>query len=305
MSALPSINSLQTAVRSLIPLPPIEQNSDTRVECSCLPDMKKKEDDEKTISISLPSIINQQIIDGYGSKYLGNGKHYLGLFEQGVFHGIGYIMNKEGIIEFEGNFVQGLKQSGQELIDKYSKFLGIYKKGIRYYGYIIDQKTEIILYHGRFENNAPVKFSKEIWPPSSSKEAANSYTGEKKEGKKHGFGCDRNKNGDVSHYGFYKNGMKHGFGKTTKPGLVFTGLFYRGSRNGFGILTCKGHKELHANFKKGIPQTGFESYDSNTKFIGSYKDGKKLDGVLTDIQSGKIIYRGFFENERPIGKITK
>lgn len=228
------------------------------------------------------------LLHGAGIQHLENGNVYHGLFKEGLFHGYGSIINSDGKVKFEGTFLKGSKQSGQEPYDDIRTFFGAYKKGNKKFGYLLtpktgDQKTDPIVYVGFFENNQPTGEPCEIVPPPL--DSTEISTIGKEQNYRFDVTVDSNKK--ITHAGFFKKSQAHGLGYAKFGKQSYSGMFYQGRGHGFGILKDT-DSELRAQFDQGTPQTGSELIDKKIKFVGTFNKGIRDIGVLIDLKTGQI-----------------
>ena len=129
--------------------------------------------------------------------------------------------------------------------------------------------------------------------------SGNKYKGEFKDGKYHGQGTKTKPNGE-KYVGDFKEGKYHGQGTLTDKGLKYVGEFKYGGMTGQGTLTTSpdgtkfpdGTKYV-GEFKDGKPHgQGTFTYGKvefeGWKQIGTYKEGKMLNGTIYD-KNGKIL----------------
>lgn len=201
-------------------------------------------------------------LHGYGYLNLNN-ELFQGLFQKGKRDGYGISKKPDGTLIFEGRYIEGNKQCGQEPYDENSYFVGFYDQDEKFYGYLFDDKTNHLLFSGPFKNNKPVrKLLPTITPRDSNK--------------KHGLYTLKNEN--ESYTGLFKEGLYHGFGILIRPGQT-----------------------IHGVFEEGDLKTGTEKYDEETIFMGTYEASERARGVLVDVKTMKILYHGDFINGHPSG----
>lgn len=211
----------------------------------------------------------------------GGWNDYEGEYHMDKRDGKGKMMNKEGLVIYEGNFKEGMMNGkgvwrgeegftycgemqkdkpngkGIKLGREYKIYDGIFVDGL-YDGYGVLYKDGKMIYEGGFKEALRCGIGKEF----------------------------DQKDGILLHEGFYDDDSRHGEGKEydRKGDIVYQGDYYRSYRSGIG-------KEYN-HFGKII-------YD------GEFKDGYRIGkgyGYLYDPRTGIIIYEGNLLNEKKNGK---
>lgn len=204
-------------------------------------------------------------LTGFSIIPLKNGDAYKGLFVDGLAVGFGIITNPDGELKFTGNFQDGKKKYGIEVIDENTSYVGSYSKNARHVGCLVDPTSYNIYYYGPFKNNEPAN---EKAPPK----------GELRDGKKFGYHKIEDAKGKILEEGIFENDLLHVYGRRFQIGESYSGTMRKGKYHGIGALSF-GSRIIMGTFKHGELITGQEIGKDGTLFVGPYKNREKVDKI--------------------------
>lgn len=231
--------------------------------------------------------------NGYGHEKLENGNLYTGMYQNGMSHGYGVLAKPDGKVRFAGKFEAGRKICGEEQIDDRTYFYGKYNsEGQKHFGFLVQFDPFNIIYYGIFKDEQPIE-----------KKARS--TGCIRDSKKLRYHEIVEEDGSLREGFFSNDGLQQGYGHfyCAKTQQNYIGLFKDGMYHGFGRLRIS-NREIIGEFEEGEPLTGQEISDSETCFVGSYKNLKRVHGVFVS-QTGIAYFAGDFMDEQPHGNKIK
>lgn len=201
--------------------------------------------DSFNVNYFIPAITNNQIDS---SKVKENDTTYFGqVNSSGKRDGYGIITTSDGH-HFSGLFQNDIPTGEGRLIFNNGDFLiGIFK------GNVIDGKGELhflskeTVFNGLFQNNMP-----------------------------NGQGQLNSTSGDAGYTGDWKNGAKHGFGtEKWEDGTIYEGNFFEGQKHGNGKFSWPDGATYEGQFKyNAIHGLGTHTWGDGRIFIGGWKDNK-------------------------------
>ena len=222
---------------------------------------------------------------GEGKYTFADGSYYAGSFKDGHFHGKGVLFTADGAPEYEGDWENGYYHG----------------KGKRYY-----ENGDV--YEGDF------RLGKRHGKGTYSYKCGSCYEGSWKEDLFDGKGVYTAKDGTVIYTGEFKQGAKHGpCGKLAmKKGERYEGGFYYGSFHGDGVI-FNDADELAAAEAEGYSclvktEYSFRKGEIKGSVTYNFSNGEKItlknmDGVIrgTKTMENGVEYTGELKGSRPHG----
>lgn len=176
--------------------------------------------------------------------------------------------------------------------------LTLRKKERQWYGDIVFQKNQNH-YVGQLatvdqKNVRPHGIGKMIMGNKEARE--DTYSGEFQDGKPHGWGRMKYRDG-VVYEGGWRQGIAHGKGRMIMPsGTEVEAIFLQGRPSGRGRITTRFGKHFEGKFLQGTRHVeGKLTFPSGAVYEGAIKNGKAFgSGKYTDkegnVQTGKITF---------------
>ena len=235
---------------------------------------------------------NGKYING---KYIyDDGKYYIGEFKNYLPDGKGIKYNKNGIILYEGNFINGKFEGyGKYIREDGIKYIGQWKNGLSYGKGTMYYSNGYVKYKGDWVNNKYEGNGKEF------EQNGNYYIGQFKNGLANGKGTEYYQNGNIRYEGDWVNNKPEGKGKFIwEDGYYYIGQMKNGSRNGKGTMYYpNGGVEYEGDWVN-------DKYEGNGKYIngdGSYYIGHFRDGKMNGegtlyYSDGNIMKKGKWLN---------
>ena len=127
------------------------------------------------------------------------------------------------------------------------------------------------------------------------------YVGEKKEGKKHGYGIYYWFDGS-KYEGYYENDLREGYGKMKwEEGGKYEGYWKQNEREGLGRIFFSNGNKYEGEYKNS-QEDGFGMYiwKDGSKYIGDLRDND-FNGIGTLIYDDGDIYEGEYKNGKKHG----
>lgn len=233
--------------------------------------------------------ISGDCYSGYG-VLADNEKTYFGEFKEGKQHGMGRLVQKDGMV-YEGSFVRGNLEGYATITypdslrpDGLIKYTGeVFGGDANGYGAMFFKDGSV--YYGHFEHNAfngqgvlidmkdntkkaGVFRNNQLSQPLDEKELDLIY------GSKNGYGIKLTQNG--RYQGNLENGIPHGMGMMDYySGLLYVGEFAAGMANGDGMSEDRntGQKYVGEFMDDAMTGKGIMYYPDGRKERGYFKDG--------------------------------
>ena len=225
-----------------------------------------------------------------------DGEYYEGEWKNGLRHGKGKLIRKDGTVLFEGNWINDGPDNGKLIIPEENDFY----------------------YIGEFNENVPMgkgkgKIYKNGELFADIKGGADNilyydtqyYIGEIQNFAPNGKGKLYNKDGTLIYEGDFVNYHFQGYGKgNLQKGFYYIGEWRNSLRNGKGKMYNKEGKLVSEGYWVNDYHEGFGKiiYENELYYIGEIKKNKKHGkGKLFD-EKGKLIYFGDFVEDKFEGK---
>ena len=123
------------------------------------------------------------------------------------------------------------------------------------------------------------------------------YKGETLDGKQHGVGTQRYKDGG-SYQGRWRNGSFHGQGTLNFPdGKIYVGSFKDGQPHGQGALTSKDGRKFVGTFQNGVIHGSAVLYTTESETHGMWINGKIQGQAKIYARDGRVFNAVFKDNE--------
>lgn len=157
---------------------------------------------------------------------------------------------------------------------KFSQFTGIARHEV-----ILPDKR-VFIYDGQWENGKAEGFGSCYWTNPEGKKT--SYAGEFHLGIRQGYG--KIKDAMNSYRGMWFNGKEHGWGKRKcKNGNSYEGQFSRGQPSGKGKMTYANGDIFEGEWKDGKKEgTGTMTYADGRRYTGQWKNGAPQGEILLE-----------------------
>lgn len=217
---------------------------------------------------------------------------YKGKLEQGVLQGQGERYDENGILIYEGAFVDGVYSgTGKEYEDSSLIYAGQFSAGV-YEGTGISYADDLILYNGQFSGG--------VYEGRGTlyENGMKSYEGDFRAGVPSGDGTSYI-NGMLRYQGQFADGVPSGNGKEygRNGALTYEGEFSSGVYNGHGIAYPSQGNQIEATFVAGEPD-GVVLWSKNGAlyYEGEWKDGSPTGFGKLYNRAGETLYQGQFSN---------
>jgi len=216
---------------------------------------------------------------------------YKGTLKEGVLQGKGSQYDEDGLLTFEGTFLDGLYDSNGTLYDKgVVIYEGEFKNGLKD-GMGTSYADGGVVYRGQY--------AQDLYEGSGTLYQNRSmiYEGGFSGGKYNGSGTVY-KNGKILYQGQLKDGVYEGAGELYEDGeLCYKGTFVAGVFDGTGTAYQNGKLAYEGMFAGGLYDGDGTEYDSDGKTVrykGAFAAGRyEGDGESYD-DSGRLVYQGSF-----------
>ncbi len=214
---------------------------------------------------------------------------YSGRLEKGVLQGDGKEYDQDGLLAYEGPFVDGLRSGkgacyqGGVLVYEGQLLAGVYEGSGRLF-----QEGELV-YEGAFSggeaNGAGAAYA----------DGALIYQGNFQDGLYQGAGEAFYPSGAVAYRGSFSQGAYEGEGTSYREdgSTLYKGGFTAGLYEGEGTLYLDGNQRIQAEFSGGTPAGTIQWYRSGRLWYDGESDDLTPDGFGTIYaKSGKAVYAG-------------
>ena len=259
---------------------------------------------------------------GYGTLTYSNGDKYEGYFKNKLRHGLGEFNRADGF-KYTGEWKDDLKHGqGIATIDGLI-LMGEFKNDKIYKGKYTDHRG--LIYIGEFDEN-----SRFHGQGSSTEPDGRNYTGERKNGLRHGRGTltTNEKNNRLQLTFDWKDDEHNYKGKLVFPdGTKYIGEFNKNLQlHGQGEYTFSDGSKLIGNFKNDKAEGRAKDYmggkyegeyknnlrngqgtliaSDGNRYVGEFKDGKFKDGIANIATDAGLKFIGEFKNGQMNGKGT-
>ena len=244
---------------------------------------------------------------GKGILYNHDKKYMEGTWKNGaIIHGKKFNLKKDGTVEYEGTFKNGVYDGNGVLLTNDSfleeKYEGIFKDGMKngmgrvYYH---DQGNWNLDFEGNFKRDKKCGFGKEYLEYGS--KIRPFYVGDFRDDDYHGKGTMYMENGDTI-IGTFKNGVIHGKAIEIYANMKqkFEGTFRVGKRHGSGTEYYEsGNRKAKGKYKNGYLEEGTEFYDNekNSKsFEGTFRGRQQRRKGTSYYENGNKSKEGRWDN---------
>ena len=225
---------------------------------------------------------------------------YSGKLENGLLQGQGKEYDEEGLLEFEGTFVDGVRTgSGKSYVSGVLVYEGSFDQG-KYQGSGTLYEDGLPLYQGRFEEG--------IYEGTGTLFDGGTvvYEGQFHEGVYEGTGKLYSE-GNVIYEGQFHEGVYEGNGTTYQNGKpAYKGTFSAGVPEGSGTMYQNGVKRYEGDFIEGLFDGEGKLFfqDGTVNYKGGFAAGV-YDGEGTEYRAdGSVAYTGSYEAGKPSGEGT-
>lgn len=225
---------------------------------------------------------------------------YSGKLEDGLLQGQGKEYDEDGLLEFEGTFVNGVRTgSGKSYVSGVLVYEGSFEQG-KYQGSGTLYEEGMLLYQGRFEEG--------VYEGSGTlfDSGAVVYEGQFHEGVYEGTGKLYSE-GNVIYEGQFHKGVYEGNGTTYQNGKpAYKGTFSAGVPEGSGTMYQNGVKRYEGDFAEGLFDGEGKLFfqDGTVNYKGGFAAGV-YDGEGTEYRAdGSVVYTGGYEAGKPSGEGT-
>jgi hypothetical protein len=216
---------------------------------------------------------------------------YKGTLKEGVLQGKGSQYDEDGLLTFEGTFLDGMYDSNGILYDKgVMIYQGEFKNGLKD-GSGTSYSDGAVVYRGQYAQDL-YEGSGTLYQDSSM-----IYEGGFSGGKYNGSGTVY-KDGKILYQGQLKDGVYEGAGDLYEDGeLCYRGAFAAGVFNGAGTAYQNGALAYEGTFVDGLYDGDGTEYYSDGKTVrykGAFAAGQyEGEGESYD-DSGRLVYKGSF-----------
>ncbi len=204
--------------------------------------------------------------NGYATMLWENGDVYMGDWQDDQRHGFGIYRNKDGSMEYIGQFAYGVRSGWGLLRTKNGdEYVGQWKNGKMHgVGILISSTVD------QPGQSVDAEFRKDALVGKTV------YHGEFKDNLYDGIGVFQRSNGDV-YMGYCQGGKAHGLGiLSLSTGEKYKGHFERNARHGKGCCAYPNGSRYAGTWYRGV-HSGYGIYISpeGEKYIGEWDGGKK------------------------------
>ncbi len=225
---------------------------------------------------------------------------YSGKLEDGLLQGQGKEYDEEGLLAFEGTFVDGVKTgSGKSYASGVLVYEGGFEEG-KYQGSGTLYEEGLPLYQGHFEEGI-YEGAGTLFDGGTAV-----YEGQFHEGVYEGAGKLYSE-GNVIYDGQFHEGVYEGSGTTYQNGkLAYKGTFSAGVPDGSGTMYENGVKRYEGGFAEGLFDGEGKLFfqDGTVNYKGGFAAGE-YDGEGTEYrEDGSVAYIGGYEAGKPSGEGT-
>jgi hypothetical protein len=220
--------------------------------------------------------------NGYGTMIWENGDIYMGDWKENQRHGFGIYRNKDGSMEYIGQFAYGVRSGWGLLRTKNGdEYVGQWANGKMHgVGILISISLDPMYQPGQSKQQLKALQIEGYDPDSEFKPQAfvgkTVYHGEFKEDLYDGIGLFQRSNGDV-YMGYCQAGKAHGLGVLSlSSGEKYKGYFDRNARHGRGCCAYPNGARYAGHWYRGV-HSGYGIFISpeGEKYIGEWDGGKK------------------------------
>ena len=229
-----------------------------------------------------------------------NGDYYIGDLLNGQKNGKGILYNRNNIIKFEGDFINGTFQgNGRYNLEGGEYYEGQWLNGKRNGRGILYYSNGKVKYEGDFINDKYQGSGRYNW------EDGKYYIGQWLNGERNGKGIVYYKNNSIKYSGDFVNDEYQGNGiYNWEDGEYYDGQWLNNLRHGKGIMYYKnGNIKYEGYFINGKYQgDGRYNWEDGKYYIGQWLNGLKHGkGILCD-EEGNVKYEGDFVKDKYEGK---
>ena len=235
--------------------------------------------------------------NGIGTEYVIGDLIYKGEYLNDQRHGKGKILDLNGNIIFEGEYLYG-KQWNAKYYDEKGNIVDGLKNGKgKCKTVIIHRNLEVTLYEGEFLNGEPNGKGKEF-----KNSVLPSFKGNYLNGLRHGKGKEYDFMGYIKFEGEYLYDERIEGSEYFRGALIFEGDYLYGRKyNGIGYDKNDGNEIYELTNGNGIATLYYEnSYEFKGKLINGKRNGKGKLYLKKNLK--RLIYEGDFVNDKITGK---
>ncbi len=214
---------------------------------------------------------------------------YSGKLEEGILQGQGKEYDEEGLLTYEGGFVDGVRSgSGIGYVSGVLLYEGQFENGV-YEGTGTLYEDGMKSYQGAFSEGLPNGMG------TAYKEGTKRYEGGFVDGVYEGQGSAYDENGTLRYTGSFDDGLYDGEGSAydEEGDLRYKGSFGEGLYDGPGTVYLKNGDRISSEFSKGVGNGVIQWYKNGRLWYDGGADDLTPDGfgrIYTP--NGKTIYAG-------------
>jgi hypothetical protein len=253
---------------------------------SCIKLLQSKNDEVEIKLINKQKIIYE------------NGDYYIGQALNGKAHGKGILYYKNGLIIYDGDFVNGKFEGTGKRNWEGKYYIGQWLNGKRHGKGIMFDKNDNILYDGYYIDNKKEGEGRIIY------ENKNFYIGQWLDNKRHGKGKEYYKNNELRYDGDFANDRYEGYGIfIAEDGSYYVGQWLNGKKHGKGEeYTKKGKCIYDGDFINDMYEgNGKYVYENKEYYIGKWSNGNRQGKGILYYKNGNVKYDGDFVNDKKEG----
>ena len=194
---------------------------------------------------------------------------YRGTLEDGLLQGLGEAYDEEGLLVYEGNFVDGVRSGDGTL----------YENGV-------------LVYDGQFSGGLPNGMG------TAYADGVRCYQGAFVDGLYEGNGTTYHANGARAYVGMFAAGLYEGEGTLYDDDgqMTYKGSFAEGLYSGSGTVYLKDGSQIRAEFAAGVTTGTIQWYQNGRLWYDGGADNLTPDGFGTlYAENGKAVYAGEFD----------